>query len=103
VVGGNVWLFEKGKERMRWNSKKQVLQGSYRIMTDELQIISFREEFLNEAAALFIANYRRQRQAIALLLERSEPFLDEIFRAGVYLCNAHLRILSENLEIDKAI
>ncbi len=56
-------------------------------MKNEIQIIPFREEFLDEAAALFIANYRKQRQAIPILPERMEDhqlnvkMLTEIFHS----------------------
>jgi GNAT superfamily N-acetyltransferase len=36
-------------------------------MKEKLQIIPFREEFLGEAAALFIASYEAQRQAVPVL------------------------------------
>ena len=41
-------------------------------MRNEIQIIPFREEFLGEAAALFSANYRKQRQATPILPEGME-------------------------------
>jgi ribosomal protein S18 acetylase RimI-like enzyme len=41
-------------------------------MANEIQITPFQEEFLEEATALFIAKYRKQRQAIPLLPERME-------------------------------
>ena len=41
-------------------------------MRHEPQIIPFREEFLSEAAAVFIANYKKQRQAVPILPDRME-------------------------------
>lgn len=53
----------------------------------ECQVIPFREEFLSEAAALFIANYKIQRQAVPILPdmmeepERVVSMLKDLFQA----------------------
>jgi GNAT superfamily N-acetyltransferase len=51
-----------------------------------MEIVPFREEFINDAAALFVSNYRQQRRAVPVLpdtmenIPRVAGMLDELFQ-----------------------